>query len=509
MHSPLPIVFSPSQLWNGNDGNWSSFVIRVGVPEQNFRVLPSAATGELIVPHALGCQSSDGDPSDCAARRGVFDSNHKQGFVPNASTSWQEEGIFDMGLEPKLGFADSALYGRDNVGLMIQNSGGPVLENRIVGAVRQMPFFVGFFGLSPLASNFTDFSRPQRSYLTTLRDERQIPSLSYAYNAGAHYSKLLKRTLGYMPTDIGSPRVFGSLTLGGYDESRFVPNGFTFPFDQDDTQPTSLKLQQIIAERTPNGSVVILQKETYVNLDFTMPYLWLPGDTCDRIASLFKLRYDNTTKLYLVDDNAHKELMTQNPRFSFAFGDSPSLADTVSIDMPYAAFDLQASWPIYNDTKNYFPIRRAANESQYTLGRAFMQEAYIIADFERGNFSLHQAAFPKSNEQKIVSISAKNAETHQKTSSLSKDSVAGIIVGSTVFAALLIVLATLLFYGQRRSRPANQPKPEKWDRCKETKDNCELPENEVTRSQLMGTEVQELQWSREEEIDGTPRSELA
>lgn len=188
MQDPSPFAFAPSQLWHGNDGYWSSFDVRVGSPEQNFRVLPSAATGELIIPHAVGCSPDDEDPLNCATLRGVSDTNHLTGFETNVSTTWQEEGFFQMSLERKLGYNDSALYGRDSVGLLLQHSGGPTLQNRTVGAVRRLPFFVGFFGLGPLATNFTNFDEPQRSYLTTLRDERITPSLSYAYNAGAYYS---------------------------------------------------------------------------------------------------------------------------------------------------------------------------------------------------------------------------------------------------------------------------------------------------------------------------------
>ena len=65
--------------------------------------------------------------------------------------------------------------------------------------------------------------------------------------------------------------------------------------------------------------------------------------------------------------------------------------------MPYAAFDLEVSYPIYrNGTKNYFPIRRATNMSKYALGRAFLQEAYIGVDYESTSFSIHQA-LPQSD----------------------------------------------------------------------------------------------------------------
>lgn len=187
MRGSEPMVFQPSQEWHGNDGNWSTFMVRVGTPEQNFDVLPSAATGQVILPHPIGCLPAKGVPADCPNLRGVLPSNHQVGFMPNISTSWQEAGFYEMLLESKL-YVDQAFYGKDRVGLSIQNSGMPTLEGQVIGTVRRTPFFVGFFGLSPIATNFTDFDQPQRAYLTTLRDQNSIPSLSFAYTAGAYYS---------------------------------------------------------------------------------------------------------------------------------------------------------------------------------------------------------------------------------------------------------------------------------------------------------------------------------
>lgn len=241
-----------------------------------------------------------------------------------------------------------------------------------------------------------------------------------------------------------------------------------------------------------------------------MPYLWLPGNVCDRIASAFRLHYDNATGLYLVDDDTHTDLVARNPSFTFSFGSSSVIPDNLNIDLPYAAFDLQASWPVYNNTKNYFPIRRAANATQYILGRAFMQEAYIIVDFERGNFSLHQAAVPASNAQKIVSIPAIDAQSHQGPDGLSKKSIAGIVTGSVVFAALLIALATLLVRRHRgRSPTQDLPKLEDSSSSEKKEETSELPEDGAKREQLMSSEVLELQWTRIEELDGKARCELA
>jgi hypothetical protein len=55
--------------------------------------------------------------------------------------------------------------------------------------------FSGIFGLNPQPVNFTslgNFSSP--SFLTTLKDEGTIPSLSWSYTAGAKYRKSNQET---------------------------------------------------------------------------------------------------------------------------------------------------------------------------------------------------------------------------------------------------------------------------------------------------------------------------
>lgn len=54
-----PISFAPSQYFEGNDGKWSTFVVRVGTPEQSFRVLPSTVSSETFLPMAGACKDDE------------------------------------------------------------------------------------------------------------------------------------------------------------------------------------------------------------------------------------------------------------------------------------------------------------------------------------------------------------------------------------------------------------------------------------------------------------------
>lgn len=186
--TPAPISFDPSQAFDGIDGKWSTFTIRVGTPEQSFRVLPSGATGETIIPVPEGCTASDAP--DCAALRGAypFKGYASHGFSINDSTTWKDLGLYDVDLRKELNYSANGLYGLDNVGLMIQNSGGPTLFNQVVAGIASKDFYLGIFGLSPKATNFSGFEYPQKSFMTTLKEEKKIPSISYGYTAGAYYS---------------------------------------------------------------------------------------------------------------------------------------------------------------------------------------------------------------------------------------------------------------------------------------------------------------------------------
>jgi hypothetical protein len=81
---PQPFSFSPSANWEGNDGTWSTFIIRVGTPPQTFRVLISTAGQETWVPLApQACLPTD--PANCGDLRGAqtFQNAASAGFETN------------------------------------------------------------------------------------------------------------------------------------------------------------------------------------------------------------------------------------------------------------------------------------------------------------------------------------------------------------------------------------------------------------------------------------------
>lgn len=443
-----PYNVPPSQQFDGNDGSWSTFAISVGVPGQDFRVLPSTKSGITYVIPPEGCNQPT-DPTNCANLRGaeVFGSTQNTGFQVEKSTHWSAIGQYGVDLEDALNMTAEGLFGYDQVALgpaadTSTNNNILLLDRQVVAAVADMDYFMGVLPLGQAESSFSSLSEPQRSLMWNLRNSSRIPSMSYAYTAGAKYR--LKS-------------VFGSLILGGYDSTRFTPNtnDFSFTFSTDPSRLLTVGVESIMATNTLKGTYSLSSGSHFSVVDSTVAQLWLPADICTQFEEAFGLTYDPYTDLYLVNDTIHSNLTVLNPTITIKLVNS--LQDTstkyTNIELPYAAFDLQASYPYYANATRYFPIRRAANDSQYVLGRTLLQEAYLIVDYERANFTLAAATFPDPlPAASIITInSLDDKDTNADSSALGTGAIAGIVVGVVILLALLALAAFFIIRKRRRN----------------------------------------------------------
>jgi hypothetical protein len=168
-------------------------------------------------------------------------------------------------------------------------------------------------------------------------------------------------------------KVPGSLVLGGYDLSKAGTN-MSFGFGPDISRDLTVGLQAISA--TVNGQDhELLPNGIFTFVDSTVPHIWLPLEACQQFESAFSLMWDSTTNLYLVNDTLHTNLVSSNASFTFKISNATEGGSTIDITLPYASFDLVVDYPIVSNRSRYFPVMRAANDTQYTLGRTFLQEA--------------------------------------------------------------------------------------------------------------------------------------
>lgn len=175
---------------------------------------------------------------------------------------------------------------------------------------------------------------------------------------------------------VGLRGILGSLTLGGYDASRFTPSIPSFGFAADTSRDLVVGIKSIAMSESAKPTTNLLPTAILSFIDSTVSQIWLPVDACHEFERAFGISYDNGTGLYLVNDTLHDSLVARDASLTFSIATDATSDETVDITLPYASFDLQVSYPIVqNGSSRYFPIRRAENSSQYTLGRTFLQEA--------------------------------------------------------------------------------------------------------------------------------------
>lgn len=270
-----------------------------------------------------------------------------------------------------------------------------------------------------------------------------------------------------------------SLVLGGYDTNRFLAHNLSFSLDSD--QKPTVALNRITTSLRSGGAVTELfsaSDSDLFTIDSSTPYLWLPSGPCSRFERTLGLTYDNALQLYLLPANDSRPT---NLTFTFEIADQPGSAATVIINIPYTAFGQQLTYPYPNLNATsaslpvtYFPIRKSANASQFVIGRVFLQEAYLIVDYERNNFSISPAVFPTgplgdvnlvgilppenttfSHPPGTIPTGSAKGSTASDAAGLPKGAIAGIGVAGAVLVVL--VIGAVVFWCRRR--PQKRPPP--------------------------------------------------
>jgi hypothetical protein len=453
---PEPVAVLPDeQGWAGIDGAWNTFGLRVGSQQRNTSVLVSTRNQQVWVVNAQACSSiamadlthavSTMPEQQCESSRGHL-------FDTSESITFQQIGYFS--LQNPLALEDRmiGLYGLETVSLGLHGEGeGPTVNSTFIGTIGTYTtlatpeFWLGYIGLQSQAKKF--FGEPSHpSYITALFEAQGIPSQSFGYTAGANYRHTEATSLG-------------SLTLGGYDASCLVSNDVAFTPDTDGNLMVDLVG---LTARTTSAFGIDLLNGTNVNMniDSTVAEIWLPIAVCKIFEDAFGLIYDGNTDLYLVDDISHKMLMELNPNITFTLHPTAKsdTAGTVEIILPYAAFDLQASSPYQglNKTQRYFPIRRGSNESQWTLGRTFFQEAYLKVDWERSQFGLYQRNWNGRQSDVVAIVSPRygkvTGDLDRASSKLSTGTIVGIVVGAVTAALIGVTIAWCIWQRQRKAK---------------------------------------------------------
>ncbi|KAL9035832.1 MAG: hypothetical protein Q9180_004637, partial [Flavoplaca navasiana] len=446
---------------SGNDGSWSTFNFSVGTPPQNVEVLPSTQNPESWVVLDVACANQ---PTNCSVTRGGT-------FAFQDSSSWTNKSdgsFFALGAQANLGYTEEenrGFYAWDLVQLTTPESANVRVDRSVVAGIATRNFYMGVLGLAARPIVWEDHSDSSPSLITILKEQNLIPSLSYGFTAGASYKN--------------AP---GSLTIGGYDLSRLTPNDVLFGFSSQ-TARKLLVFVQGISVTNSNGPEQLLPQSFSALVDSTVPHIWLPTAACQAFEDAFGIQWDPITNLYLVSDDQHDAMVRQNAEVTIQLGNSLNGGDTISIKLPYASFDLEIGPPFVRTQRKYFPLRRAKDETQTTLGRAFLQEAFIVVDYDNSRFSISQAQYSQGQPSRIVltnfeeSNDSGNTDSTTESPSITKTSSqqsggigTGAIAGIAAAIAILALLAGAYCLWRFKFRKSSKPKDN-------TKGKAELEDN--------------------------------
>lgn len=136
-------------------------------------------------------------------------------------------------------------------------------------------------------------------------------------------------------------------------------------------------LQLVVATDSEAKETSLLDTPILALVDSTVPHIWLPEASCNEFEKAFGITYDVESQYYLINSTAHDALVKRDATISFQLSNSQSGGPSVNITLPYASFDLKVDTTVQgiHDPSRYFPLRRALNDSMYTLGRTFFQES--------------------------------------------------------------------------------------------------------------------------------------
>ncbi|MCJ1300961.1 hypothetical protein MMC08_003760 [Hypocenomyce scalaris] len=187
----------------------------------------------------------------------------------------------------------------------------------------------------------------------------------------------------------------------------------------------------LLGSQSITSSKSLLPSGIMAFIDSTMPHIWLPLEACLEFESAFGLVYDSATDLYLVNDTLHKALLAQNPNVTFQLSADTDANSGASLDivLPYGAIDLKGQLHVHE--------------------RTFLQEAYLIADYDRSTFTIAQTIFPAASvAANLASILPPTNSTSISAPTHHSNAAYAAIAAAIIPIALLAI--GLVIYRRRR-----------------------------------------------------------
>lgn len=402
-----PVQLLPSSNFYGPDGPWQAINVSLGDPPQSVQLLPGGIYQSLILSNGVCSGSSLPQPCGVGGLYNIQNSNTADNtsiqMVPNiqsidggatqsvvtAISITEQLQIPRIGNSPwNVPNLSIALVENISISFPSGSGGYPAeLGSLALGSAINQSFTLGSGSPDINASLIPGWFFAQ---------EKVIAANTYGLHIGS--------------AALGIPL---SLWLGGYDRSRVLGPVSSQAYS---TQDGSLVIDLLDIEiGVDNGASPFnfserrnilnqgnssIGESITVSMNSLAPYLHLPKSVCDAIASYLPVSYQSKYGLYLwnTNDPHFKPIITSPSYLSFIFRATNLQQPNITIKVPFQLLNLTLQAPITNKPTQYFPCRPPSGGGEYTLGRAFLQAAFlgVIWDPQAGLWFLAQAPGPNT-----------------------------------------------------------------------------------------------------------------
>lgn len=235
----------------------------------------------------------------------------------------------------------------------------------------------------------------------------------YLYEAGQLASNSYGPHIGSMALGISPSALFG-----GYDQSRVLGvvtaqsyQLYSLPIDLLDIGIGVAEGGSPFADASFSGLLAQGNSSVGVSIpvliEATIPYLYLPGSTCDAIAAQIPVTFHSDYGLYFWNtmDPKYARIVTSPAYLSFTFRPNQSNSQNMTIKVPFGLLNLTLQVPLINTPTQYFPCRPLTDGGSYTLGRALLQAAFVGVNWQtnlNGVWFLAQAPGPNTPSTPVM-----------------------------------------------------------------------------------------------------------